>query len=60
MFETVLISLNEGQIAIDGLTIDDPTVVEYLEESDDEGLDRLDERVISVGVTAMQAGDTAS
>ena len=52
--------LDEGQVAIDGLTISDPTVLEYLEESDDEDPDRLHERVISVGVTAMQAGDTAS
>ena len=60
MVETASVSLEEGQVAIDGLTIDDPTVVEYFEEFEDEGLDRQVERVIGVGVTAMQAGDTAS
>jgi hypothetical protein len=60
MVETASVSLEEGQVAIDGLTIDDPTVVEYFEEFEDEGLERQLERVIGVGVTAMQAGDTAS
>jgi len=34
--------------------------MEYFEELEDDGLNRQLERVISVGVTAMQAGDTAS
>jgi len=60
MVETATVSLEGGQVMIDGFIIEDPMVVEYLKEHEGDDLDRQLERVISVGVTAMQAGDTAS
>ena len=48
------------QLRVTDLTIDDPSVVDYFAALDDNEVNQRVHEVIRVGVTAIQAGDTAA
>jgi len=48
------------QLRVTDLTIEDPSVVDYFAALDDEEVNQRLHEVIRVGVTAIQAGDTAA